>query len=92
PNRLHFEALLENLLQARDDMPTCVAFIDVDQFQVINNVSGHQAGDKLLCQLALRLKQLVRKGDIVARLGGDEFGILMHYSNVDSAQHIANRI
>ncbi|MCP3128278.1 bifunctional diguanylate cyclase/phosphodiesterase [Shewanella sp. KJ2020] len=92
PNRLHFEALLDNLLQTRDDMPTCVAFVDVDQFQVINNISGHQAGDKLLCQLALRLKQLVRKGDIVARLGGDEFGILMHYCNVDSAQHIATRI
>ncbi|MCH1929481.1 EAL domain-containing protein [Shewanella sp. A25] len=92
PNRLHFEALLDNLLKTKDEMPTCVAFIDVDQFQVINNVSGHKAGDKLLCQLALRLKQLVRKGDIVARLGGDEFGILMHYCNVESAQHIARRI
>lgn len=92
PNRLHFEALLENLLKTHDDMPSCVAFLDLDQFQVINNISGHQAGDKLLCQVALRLKQLVRKGDIVARLGGDEFGILMHYCNVDSAKHIAQRI
>lgn len=92
PNRLHFEALLENLLHAHDDMPICVAFLDLDQFQVINNISGHQAGDKLLCQVALRLKQLVRKGDIVARLGGDEFGILMHYCNVGSAKQIAKRI
>lgn len=92
PNRVHFEALLDNLLVNETTIPVCVGYLDLDQFQVVNNVSGHQAGDKLLCQVALRLKQLVRKGDIVARLGGDEFGIIMHYSNSESAQMIAERI
>ncbi len=91
PNRPHFEALLNKLIDV-EGTPTCIAFLDLDQFQVVNNVSGHKAGDRLLCQIALRLKQLVRKGDIVARLGGDEFGILMHYSNLESAQVIASRI
>lgn len=92
PNRTYFETLLNEMLQAGDSVATCVAFIDVDQFQIINNISGHQAGDKLLAELALRLKQLVRKGDIVARLGGDEFGILMHHCQPDSAKRIADRI
>ena len=92
PNRLQFEALLDNLQNNEVNIPVCVGCVDLDQFQVVNNVSGHQAGDKLLCQVALRLKQLVRKGDIVARLGGDEFGIIMHYSNNESAKMIAERI
>ncbi|WP_338590028.1 EAL domain-containing protein [Shewanella khirikhana] len=92
PNRSHFEALLAKLLSEEHENPICVAFLDLDQFQVVNNVSGHQAGDKLLCQVALRLKQLVRKGDTVARLGGDEFAILMHYCNEDTAKIIAQRI
>ncbi|QSX29349.1 EAL domain-containing protein [Shewanella cyperi] len=92
PNRFHFEALLARQLPVSGEEPVCVAFLDLDQFQVINNVSGHQAGDKLLCQVALRLKQLVRKGDTVARLGGDEFAILMHYCNLDTARVIAQRI
>lgn len=92
PNRLHFEAMLEKLLKREEQVPVCIAFLDMDQFQVINNISGHIAGDKLLCQVAMRLKQLVRKGDVVARLGGDEFGILMHYCNPESAKVIAKRI
>ena len=92
PNRLHFEAMLQKLLNREEQVPVCIAFLDLDQFQVINNISGHIAGDKLLCQIAMRLKQLVRKGDVVARLGGDEFGILMHYCNPESAKTIARRI
>ncbi|MGI2258794.1 putative bifunctional diguanylate cyclase/phosphodiesterase [Shewanella sp. GXUN23E] len=92
PNRLHFEAMLEKLLKREEQVPVCIAFVDLDQFQVVNNISGHIAGDKLVCQIAMRLKQLVRKGDLVARLGGDEFGILMHYCNPESAKMIARRI
>ncbi|WP_351125402.1 GGDEF domain-containing protein, partial [Shewanella sp. T24-MNA-CIBAN-0130] len=68
------------------------AFLDLDQFQVVNDLSGHQAGDVLLQQVATRLKQLLRKDDVVARLGGDEFGLLMHYSDTASAQQVAKRI
>lgn len=62
PNRVHFEALLAKVLGEEQAPPVCIAFVDLDQFRVINNVSGHIAGDRLLCQVAQRLKQLVRKG------------------------------
>lgn len=92
PNRAHFEDLLQRLLLESDASPVCVGVLDLDQFRVINNLSGHMAGDRLICQIAERLKLLVRKGDIVARLSGDEFAILMHSCNRDSAKVIAERI
>ncbi|GGQ08300.1 putative bifunctional diguanylate cyclase/phosphodiesterase [Shewanella litoralis] len=92
PNRVQFENMLEVLLKDEDHVPACIAFLDLDQFQVVNDLSGHQAGDQLLQQVAVRLKQLLRKGDVVARLGGDEFGLLMHYSDKSSAQQVAKRI
>lgn len=92
PNRLQFENMLEELLDDEDHTPACIAFLDLDQFQVVNDLSGHQAGDLLLQQVATRLKQLLRKGDVVARLGGDEFGLLMNNSDVSSAQQVAQRI
>jgi diguanylate cyclase (GGDEF)-like protein len=92
PNRLQFENMLEELLNDEDHPPACIAFLDLDQFQVVNDLSGHQAGDLLLQQVATRLKQLLRKGDIVARLGGDEFGLLMLHSDMSSAQQVAKRI
>ncbi|QSX33074.1 EAL domain-containing protein [Shewanella avicenniae] len=92
PNRAHFEDMLQRLLMESQQTPVCIAFVDLDQFRVINNISGHMAGDRLICQVAERLKLLVRKGDIVARLSGDEFAILMHACNRDSAAVIAERI
>lgn len=92
PNRVQFELLLAELLQDPGNTSACVAFLDLDQFQVINDVSGHQAGDELLCQVAKRLKLLLRHGDVVARLGGDEFGILMYGATETSATLVAKRI
>ncbi|WP_445946465.1 putative bifunctional diguanylate cyclase/phosphodiesterase [Shewanella sp.] len=92
PNRVQFELLLSEALQDNDSSDACVAFLDLDQFQVINDISGHQAGDELLCQVAKRLKLLLRKGDVVARLGGDEFGILMYSASQESATMVAKRI
>ncbi|WP_246028489.1 putative bifunctional diguanylate cyclase/phosphodiesterase [Shewanella atlantica] len=92
PNRAYFESYYSCGRNSDERAPAFVAFLNLDQFQVINNISGHKAGDRLLCQIALRLKQLVRKGDIVARLGGDEFGILMHAIDSDVASRIAERI
>ena len=64
-------------LARRDNKKIGVFFIDLDRFKQINDNLGHQTGDKLLIEVAKRLKQCVRDSDIVARIGGDEFIIVL---------------
>ena len=56
--------------------PCAVLFLDLDDFKDINDTQGHPAGDKVLCEVAARLRSAVRADDLVARFGGDEFAIL----------------
>ncbi|MCL1040270.1 EAL domain-containing protein [Shewanella marisflavi] len=92
PNRAYFEAIYDLSNPCDCERATFVGFINIDRFQIVNNVSGHRAGDHLLCQLASRLSQLVRKEDVVARLSGDEFGILMPNIDGKIAEQVAERI
>jgi diguanylate cyclase (GGDEF)-like protein/PAS domain S-box-containing protein len=78
PNREVFTAELTRALarHERSNRHLAVLFIDIDSFKQINDSIGHAAGDRLLAQVAERLRGAVRGGDVVGRLGGDEFVIL----------------
>ena len=70
-----------------------VMLLDIDRFKVINDTMGHQAGDRLLQEIARRLKQGVREGDTVARLGGDEFAlVLTGVPDMHGVSHLAKSV
>ena len=96
PNRAYF---VERVSQAqarvrRDpDYRFAVLFIDFDNFKAVNDGLGHAAGDRLLTEIAGRLRTCVRPGDVVARLGGDEFTLLLEeITGLPDAEHAARRI
>jgi diguanylate cyclase len=67
---------LEEARARRYGNPTCVIITDLDALKYVNDTEGHSAGDALIKNAAMCLKNAARENDIVARLGGDEFGIL----------------
>ncbi len=77
-NRREFERRLRDSLHSMSgDTPfAALLYIDLDQFKLINDTSGHQAGDQLLMQLADVMVRQIGSADVLARLGGDEFGVL----------------
>ncbi len=95
-NRREFEHRLEKALADRKlhphPRPCALLYIDLDQFKLINDVSGHMAGDQLLTQLAMAMRQQQRHGDVLARLGGDEFGLLAFGVDRESARKLAERL
>jgi diguanylate cyclase (GGDEF)-like protein/PAS domain S-box-containing protein len=79
PNRAMFEELLELAIARarRHDVGVAVMLIDVDDFKLVNDSLGHEAGDELIRQLADRLREATRETDLVARQSGDEFLLLL---------------
>ncbi|MFD0554241.1 putative bifunctional diguanylate cyclase/phosphodiesterase [Streptomyces rectiviolaceus] len=79
PNRtLLLERIERALLRGRRESTlTCVLFIDLDDFKVVNDTLGHSVGDRLLAAAGTRLSRSLRRSDTAARLGGDEFAVLM---------------
>jgi diguanylate cyclase (GGDEF)-like protein/PAS domain S-box-containing protein len=92
PNRAMFSRMLNGAIQAarRHDQTFAVLFIDLDRFKIINDTFGHEAGDQLLQEMALRfhgaLEDNTRATGAVARLGGDEFVALIH--DVENEQDV----
>lgn len=79
PNRSHLrEALDQALVAARSRTPGCAfLMIDLDRFKGVNDTLGHQTGDKLLSQVARRLRQVCDNGEFCGRIGGDEFAVVI---------------
>ncbi|MAY39627.1 MULTISPECIES: putative bifunctional diguanylate cyclase/phosphodiesterase [Spongiibacter] len=92
--RREFERRIDNLVNdaAVSSRTHALLYIDIDQFKLINDTSGHGAGDNLIKAVADCLQSELFAGDLLYRLGGDEFGILL--SNVDhyEARSIATRL
>jgi Amt family ammonium transporter len=93
-NRNAFETrAVELLTHAKQEAGEhMLAYLDLDQFKLVNDTCGHIAGDELLRQVAALIKAQLRADDVVARLGGDEFGILLRRCDQDNGMRIAEKI
>lgn len=100
PNRrLLFDRITQVMsVSEREGMCAAVLYLDLDRFKWLNDKLGHDAGDQLLREVALRLRACVRDSDTVARLGGDEFVVLLAHLSADreaalsQAQGVARKI
>jgi len=95
PNRTLFSDRLQQAINSakRIQRPLSVLLIDLDRFKYVNDTLGHDVGDLLLKEVALRLRSaLPRKSDTLARLGGDEFGVLLPTDDAAGATKVAMRL
>jgi diguanylate cyclase (GGDEF)-like protein len=95
PNRLHFQERLAQALAAaaRNNRQVALLLFDIDGFKSVNDTLGHEAGDRLLQEIAERVARRVRQADTFARFGGDEFVVLMDVTRDSSdAERVAEAI
>ncbi len=98
PNRAHLSTLLDEAMRAadRDGYLLTVCYLDLDHFKPVNDEHGHAAGDRLLAELAGRLRAALRGRpnwtDAAARLGGDEFVLLLRAGTLDEARLAVERV
>ncbi|GLQ56906.1 sensor domain-containing protein [Devosia nitrariae] len=93
PNRTMLRERIGGVLAGKVDGPdTAMLFLDVDHFKDVNDTLGHSVGDKLLVEIAQRLRTLVGRDDLVGRLSGDEFVILLQDADGDGAARLAQQV
>jgi diguanylate cyclase (GGDEF)-like protein len=94
PNRRVWDEEVPNELERarRSGSPLCVAMLDLDHFKLFNDHNGHQAGDRVLKEVAAAWRGAVRTTDLLARYGGEEFGLLLPACSVGDAVDVVKRV
>ena len=94
PNRVRFKEQVDLAIRqaAAKGYELVLLFLDLDNFKNVNDSLGHAAGDRLLIEVAARLRGAVRVSDAVGRLGGDEFIVLLPFGNLQAASSVANKL
>ena len=93
-NRRYFESMIETevAMSARHGVPNSLLLIDIDHFKKINDAHGHHAGDAVLEEVALRLKNRMRMSDTLCRMGGEEFVAFCKNADSGDAINIAEKL
>ncbi len=93
-NRREFERRLERALSSAWENNTqhALCYLDLDRFKIVNDSAGHAAGDQLLRQISMLLRQKLRQRDTLARIGGDEFAVLLEHCPLGHARSIADTL
>ena len=93
-NRREFEVRLKRAVASAkaDNVQHALCYLDLDQFKLVNDSRGHEAGDSLLRKLSRKLRECLRRRDTLARLGGDEFAVIIEYCSLDQALLIAEKL
>jgi diguanylate cyclase (GGDEF)-like protein/PAS domain S-box-containing protein len=94
PNRALFQEFLKARVSQRvkDGQAFAVLYIDLDFFKSVNDLHGHDCGDRVLQQAALCIQSVLRRGDVVARLSGDEFAAIIELRNDDDLESVCQRM
>lgn len=95
PNRIALENHLQTLITNNAGQTFTILYMDLDGFKSVNDTYGHPVGDKLLQEVASRIKKCIAKDELVARIGGDEFVVVVNNSKEDVRKRgklIANNI
>lgn len=93
-NRIAYQERVEQEIarSKRYGSPLVIMMWDVDRFKAVNDLYGHQAGDRVLVVIAKRLSESVRESDFIARYGGEEFVVLMPEIDLDGARQAAEKL
>ncbi|HEY9237636.1 MAG TPA: EAL domain-containing protein, partial [Burkholderiaceae bacterium] len=98
PNRVRLAQMLQVAMQTsrREGSLLTVCYLDLDHFKPVNDRFGHDAGDRLLVELANRMRRSLRSwaggDDVVARIGGDEFVLLLRTATLEESRHAVERV